>query len=98
MQTYLADFHGMTASLKKNENATDGGRVVALCIDCHGVHDITKTEAPASAVMKANLVKTCAEVPPGRVAELLGRVAVALRADLQEGAARLRRQASSTTS
>ncbi len=46
MQTYLADFHGMTASLQKNGAEPDGGRVVALCIDCHGVHDITKTEGP----------------------------------------------------
>ena len=47
MQTYLADFHGMTASLQKSEtgDAPTAGRVVALCIDCHGVHDITKTEA-----------------------------------------------------
>jgi len=66
MQTYLADFHGMTASLQKKEgSAADGSRVVALCIDCHGVHDITKTDAPHSAVMKANVTKTCQKCHPG---------------------------------
>jgi predicted CXXCH cytochrome family protein len=65
MQTYLADFHGMTASLQKNERATEGGRVVALCIDCHGVHDITKTKGAESAVMKTNLVKTCQKCHEG---------------------------------
>jgi predicted CXXCH cytochrome family protein len=66
MQSYLADFHGMTASLQKNERAApEGGRVVALCIDCHGVHDITKTKGAGSAVMKANLVKTCQKCHEG---------------------------------
>ncbi len=65
MQTYLADFHGMTASLQRNERGVEGGRVVALCIDCHGVHDITKTKGPESAVMKTNLVKTCAKCHEG---------------------------------
>jgi predicted CXXCH cytochrome family protein len=66
MQTYLADFHGMTASLQKKEGGgAEGSRVVALCIDCHGVHDITKTDAPHSAVMKANVTKTCQRCHPG---------------------------------
>jgi predicted CXXCH cytochrome family protein len=66
MQTYLADFHGMTASLQKQQDpSAAGGRVVALCIDCHGVHDISKTDAPHSSVMKANVVKTCQKCHPG---------------------------------
>ncbi len=66
MQTYLADFHGTTASLQKSETpAVEGGQVVALCIDCHGVHDIMKTDAPNSAVMKANVTKTCQKCHPG---------------------------------
>jgi predicted CXXCH cytochrome family protein len=67
MSTYLADFHGMTASLHKTER-TDAGVVTALCIDCHGVHDITKVGAKNSPVMKANLQKACqrchANAPP----------------------------------
>lgn len=64
MQTYLADFHGMTASLQR-KGTTEGARVTALCIDCHGVHDIARTDAPNSAVMKANILKTCQRCHPG---------------------------------
>lgn len=65
-QTYLADFHGMTASLEKQQGpGAEPAKVVALCIDCHGVHDITKTDAPNSAVMKANLLRTCQRCHPG---------------------------------
>ncbi|HEX2339516.1 MAG TPA: cytochrome c3 family protein [Vicinamibacterales bacterium] len=59
VQTYLTDFHGMTASLSRTAPGMGEGRFVARCTDCHGVHDITKTDAPGSRVMKANLVKTC---------------------------------------
>ena len=64
MQTYLADFHGMTASLQSEESVT-GGEVTALCIDCHGVHNITKVNAANSTVIKANLLKTCRKCHPG---------------------------------
>jgi predicted CXXCH cytochrome family protein len=64
MQTYLADFHGMTASLQ-SEKAVAGGQVTALCIDCHGVHNITRVDAANSAVIKANLLKTCQRCHPG---------------------------------
>lgn len=64
MQSYLADFHGMTASLQK-KGTTEDARVTALCIDCHGVHDITKADAKNSAVIKANLLKTCQNCHPG---------------------------------
>ncbi len=55
--TYLADFHGMTASLK----ASQGGQQVftALCVDCHGVHDIRKASGEGAPAMRANLVRTC---------------------------------------
>jgi predicted CXXCH cytochrome family protein len=64
MQTYLADFHGMTASLQKQQTP-DSSQVVALCIDCHGVHNITKTDAPNSGVIRANILKTCQRCHPG---------------------------------
>jgi hypothetical protein len=38
--------------------------VTALCIDCHGVHDITTTQAATSPVLRANLVKTCRKCHP----------------------------------
>jgi predicted CXXCH cytochrome family protein len=65
LQTYLADFHGMSASLAKSGRAPEHGRVTALCIDCHGVHDIRRVNDPASPVLKANLVKTCQKCHPG---------------------------------
>jgi predicted CXXCH cytochrome family protein len=57
-RTYVSDFHGMTASIRRTDQA-ENAPVVALCTDCHGVHDITKVDDPGSPVLKANLVKTC---------------------------------------
>jgi predicted CXXCH cytochrome family protein len=59
LRTYLADFHGKTASLRQHQGTTPTGRVVARCTDCHGVHDIQKADDPNSPVMKANLQRTC---------------------------------------
>jgi predicted CXXCH cytochrome family protein len=66
VQSYLADFHGVTArtSRARTSEAMGGARVTALCIDCHGVHDITKTGASNSPVLRANLVKTCRKCHP----------------------------------
>jgi hypothetical protein len=66
MQTYLADFHGMTASLHRSEGRpAEPQALTALCVDCHGVHDITKAKGPASAVIKANLLNTCRKCHAG---------------------------------
>ncbi len=66
VQSYLSDFHGVTSrtSRARNSDAIGGARVTALCIDCHGVHDITKTDAASSPVLRANLVKTCRKCHP----------------------------------
>ena len=58
-RTYLADFHGKTASLRSHQGTPVSGGVVARCTDCHGVHDIQKTRDPQSKVIKANLLQTC---------------------------------------
>ena len=63
--TYLSDFHGKTASLRRNQNTAVTGPVVARCTDCHGVHDIQKADDPESPVIKANLLKTCTQCHPG---------------------------------
>jgi nitrate/TMAO reductase-like tetraheme cytochrome c subunit len=63
LQTYLADFHGMTASLARG-GVTGEKRVTAVCVDCHGVHDIASAKDPGSKVLKANLVKTCQQCHP----------------------------------
>ena len=57
--TYLTDFHGKTASLRRHQNTPATGAVVARCTDCHGVHDIQKADDPKSPVIKANLLQTC---------------------------------------
>jgi len=57
--TYLTDFHGKTASLRRTQGTSATGPVVARCTDCHGVHDIQKARDPQSPVIKANLLKTC---------------------------------------
>jgi predicted CXXCH cytochrome family protein len=64
VSTYLADFHGMSSSLQRSEKQ-DGQRLAAVCTDCHGVHDIQKTDDPNSSVMSANLQKTCARCHQG---------------------------------
>lgn len=64
LQTYLKDFHGMTASFYREEQITPAA-VTAVCTDCHGVHDILPVKDPRSAVMKANLVKVCQKCHPG---------------------------------
>ena len=62
-QTYLQDFHGATVSLRTGEKATDAF-LEAVCTDCHGVHDITRTDDPTSPVMQANLLDTCRQCHP----------------------------------
>lgn len=63
LQTYLKDFHGMTASFYRKEQITPA-TFTAVCTDCHGVHDILKVKDPRSAVMKTNLVKICLKCHP----------------------------------
>jgi predicted CXXCH cytochrome family protein len=58
LSTYLADFHGMTVSARRAAGAGDPGPT-ALCVDCHGVHDVAPTRASGSPVMQANLVAVC---------------------------------------
>ena len=64
-RTYLADFHGKTASLRRHQGTPVSGGVVARCTDCHGVHDIQKTRDPQSKVIKANLLQTCRQCHEG---------------------------------
>lgn len=65
VSTYLADFHGMAASLQRGVKQGPGVRLAAVCTDCHGVHDIEKADSPNSTVMSANLQKTCAKCHEG---------------------------------
>jgi predicted CXXCH cytochrome family protein len=65
VDTYLSDFHGMSATLQRQGGVAEGTPLAAVCTDCHGVHDIQKAEDPNSTVMSANLQKTCAKCHEG---------------------------------
>lgn len=63
LQSYLEDFHGVTVSYyKKQKNSI---RHIAVCTDCHGIHDITRTKGPDASVVKANLVRRCRKCHTG---------------------------------
>src|SRR5574341_41194 len=57
-KTYLDDFHGKTVGFYEEETS-EVWPDVAVCTDCHGVHDIKKVDDPKSPVIKQNLVSTC---------------------------------------
>jgi hypothetical protein len=63
LQSYLEDFHGVTLTFYKKQNSPV--RHIAVCIDCHGIHDITKTKGPNASVVKANLRKRCQKCHAG---------------------------------
>jgi len=58
VDTYLRDFHGMSATLE-SKGKVNRKSFAAVCTDCHGVHDIQKSSDPASHTIQANLVQTC---------------------------------------
>ena len=61
--TYVADFHGLTVTLFDIKHP--GQRInTAVCIDCHGIHDIQKVTDANSTVIKKNLLTTCRRCHP----------------------------------
>lgn len=65
LTTYVADFHGKTASFRRVSGSSAGEPFVAVCGDCHGTHDVQRADAAASPVLRANLAKTCQQCHPG---------------------------------
>jgi hypothetical protein len=61
MKTYLSDFHGVTLGfyLKQKDRLPRGTKAIAVCTDCHGIHNITSTVSPDATIVKANLVQRC---------------------------------------
>ncbi len=62
VNTYLQDFHGITLKFyKKQKEVSDKSstRPIAVCTDCHGIHDIAKARGQSAAAVKANLMKRC---------------------------------------
>ena len=65
--SYVADFHGLTITLFDKQHPNQ--RInTAVCIDCHGVHDIQKTTDATSTVVKQNLLGTCQRCHPDATA------------------------------
>lgn len=58
IKTYLDDFHGKTVGFYQKQTSEIWPEV-AVCTDCHGVHDIKEVDDPDSPVIKENLVETC---------------------------------------
>ncbi len=56
LNSYLEDFHGVTLSYYKKEES--GGKI-AVCTDCHGIHDIASLRARDSAAVKETLLARC---------------------------------------
>lgn len=68
VNTYVADFHGTTVKLFE-EQFPDQPTNKAVCTDCHGVHDIAKTDDPQTGIaMQENLLVQCQRCHPGATA------------------------------
>jgi len=67
-ESYLTDFHGTTVALfeQQDPNAPTNK---AVCIDCHGVHDITPADAEKGRVVRENLLDTCQQCHPGATSD-----------------------------
>ncbi len=61
-ETYVSDFHGKTVMLFE-QTAPGQATNKAVCIDCHGVHDIASA-TDENSTMQTNLVKRCQECHP----------------------------------
>lgn len=68
LQTYIADFHGTTVTLFEK---TDPDQLVNMpvCYDCHGVHDIRRSDDPEKGLqVKENLLVACQSCHPDATA------------------------------
>jgi nitrate/TMAO reductase-like tetraheme cytochrome c subunit len=69
--TYLADFHGVTASLARGAEAT-AAQLVVTCADCHDVHNMASPRLKGSEAMKATVAATCAKCHKGAAVDFPG--------------------------
>lgn len=60
---YKTSWHGVDVSVYKSRWPTIW-HDSAVCTDCHGTHDILKTDDPSSSVNPKNLAKTCQKCHP----------------------------------
>jgi hypothetical protein len=68
LNTYVADFHGTTVALFEAQSP-DAETNKPVCYDCHGVHDIKRTDDPEKGLqVKDNLLKRCQVCHPDATA------------------------------
>lgn len=64
METYVADFHGTTVTIFEKTDP-DQQTNMPVCYDCHGIHNIKRTDDPEKGVqVKENLLVTCQRCHP----------------------------------
>jgi predicted CXXCH cytochrome family protein len=69
LETYVADFHGTTVTLFEKQSP-DAETNKPVCFDCHGVHDIKRTDDPAKGLqVRENLQSRCQLCHPDATAE-----------------------------
>jgi nitrate/TMAO reductase-like tetraheme cytochrome c subunit len=62
--TYISDFHGTTVTIFE-KTAPDQQTNTPVCIDCHGVHNMTRSDDPNNGLhVKENLLRTCQKCHP----------------------------------
>jgi predicted CXXCH cytochrome family protein len=62
--TYLADFHGVTATLADPAKVEER-QLVVTCVDCHGEHGIVSPALMTEGEMKAQVARVCADCHEG---------------------------------
>ncbi len=68
LDTYIADFHGTTVTLFERIDP-DQPNNMPVCFDCHGVHDIRRSDDPEKGLqIKENLLVTCQRCHPDATA------------------------------
>ena len=68
LSTYVADFHGTTVTVFEKETP-DAQTNKPVCYDCHGIHDIKRTDDPRYGLqLQQNLLARCQSCHPGATA------------------------------
>lgn len=69
LETYVADFHGTTVTLFEKQSP-DAETNKPVCFDCHGVHDIKRTDDPEKGLqVRENLLARCQTCHPDATAD-----------------------------
>ncbi|MFZ6029527.1 MAG: cytochrome C [Chloroflexota bacterium] len=69
LDTYVADFHGTTVAIFEKQSP-DAETNKPVCYDCHGVHDILRTDDPQKGLqVRENLLVRCQVCHPNASAD-----------------------------